>query len=496
MFEPLGLPPGVNNNGTAYQVKNRWYAASQVRWVDGVMQPIGGWATVANDIAHPPRGMFSWETNEGAGWLAIGTSTQLLVNQSTSVLTDITPVGYLAGSDNAFQMLGYGGTQYGTGAYGLPNPAGAAYISPTTWTLDQWGEDLVACASTDGKLYQWNLNLASPAAVVANAPINNAAVVVTEQQHLMALGAGGNPKLVQWSDQENNTQWTPSTTNEAGQIPLVTTGACVCGFNVNGIMLVLTTTDAHAMQYLGQPLIFNRNKVGDKCGIIAAKAAAVAGNACYWMSDKRFWMFNGSVVQEVPCEVVNYVFGRLNYNAVGKIYCGTQGKYGEVTWFYPSSANNENDSYVTYNYLQGFWQIGSLARTSFVDSDAFPNPMATDAAGNLYIHETGTLDNGGSRVAEVFAQTSALEIGAGNFTLDVNQLLTDEKTLGDTQLTFTSRFAPNGKSYVFGPYQVRADGYMDARVSGRQIQMTVTPVTDNAWALGLLRWDAQPGSER
>lgn len=493
---PISLPPGVNNNGTQYQVKGRWYNASQVRWVDGVMQPIGGWASIATGIAHPVRGMFTWETNNGVAWCALGTSSQLLISQGAGTLSDVTPAGMIAGSDDAFQMLGYGGVPYGTGNYGQPNPAGAAYLPPTTWQFDAWGEDLVACASTDGRIYQWNLTVGTPAAVVANAPINNAGIVVTEQQHLMALGAAGNPKLVQWSDQENNTVWTPGTTNEAGQIPLVTNGAIVCGLNVNGVVLVLTTTDAHSMQYLGQPLIFNRTRVGDKCGVISAKAAVVAGNAGWWMSDKRFWMFNGSAAQEVPCEVANYVFQRINQNQVGKIYAATQGKYGEVTWFYPSGGSNENDSYVTYNYLQQFWQIGSLARTSFADSDAFPFPLATDAAGNLYQHETGTLANGASRVSAVFAQTSALETGSGTFITDINQVVVDEKTLGDTQLTFSAAFTPNGTRYNYGPYQARPDGYMDVQVTGRQIVMTVTPTIDNAWQLGTMRWDVQPGSER
>ena len=47
-------------------------------------------------------------------------------------------------------------------------------------------------------------------APIANAPINNKGMVVTEERFIFLLGAGGDPRKVQWCDKENNTVWTPS----------------------------------------------------------------------------------------------------------------------------------------------------------------------------------------------------------------------------------------------------------------------------------------------
>ena len=41
---PLELPPGMRNNGTTYQSKGRWYTGNFVRFFNGTIQPIGGWA--------------------------------------------------------------------------------------------------------------------------------------------------------------------------------------------------------------------------------------------------------------------------------------------------------------------------------------------------------------------------------------------------------------------------------------------------------------------
>ena len=76
-------------------------------------------------------------------------------------------------------------------------------VSGHRWTLDNWGEYLLALASHDGTIYEWPL--AGVAVPLANAPVNNKSFVVTNERIVMAIGANGDPRLVKWSDQENNT---------------------------------------------------------------------------------------------------------------------------------------------------------------------------------------------------------------------------------------------------------------------------------------------------
>jgi hypothetical protein len=86
----------------------------------------------------------------------------------------------------------------------------------TTWTLDNWGEYLLACSNADGKIYEWDLNIANDGVALTNAPVSNKAVLVTAERFVFALGAGGNARKVAWSDQEDNTTWTPASNNQAG----------------------------------------------------------------------------------------------------------------------------------------------------------------------------------------------------------------------------------------------------------------------------------------
>ena len=82
---------------------------------------------------------------------------------------------------------------YGASTYGTAREGGS-YSPPGIWTLDTWGQNLVGCLDADGRIWEWALNTGTPAAVVANAPTNNLGILVTEERHLMALGAGGNPR--------------------------------------------------------------------------------------------------------------------------------------------------------------------------------------------------------------------------------------------------------------------------------------------------------------
>src|SRR6056297_1529356 len=232
---PLKIPAGVYANGTDYEASGRWHDASLVRWRDGSLRPIGGWRErIATAFASTPRTMISWEDNSGARWVAAGAFDKLYVVRASNIVSDITPTTLTPGKLSASVQTGYGGSFYGTSFYGTPRPDTGNYSEATTWSLDNWGEYLVGCSVDDGTLWEWQLNTASDAAAIANAPTDNLSLMVTEERFLFALGAGGNPRKVQWCDREDNTLWTPSATNEAGDIELQTSGQVMAGVRTRG----------------------------------------------------------------------------------------------------------------------------------------------------------------------------------------------------------------------------------------------------------------------
>jgi hypothetical protein len=356
--------------------------------------------------------------------------------------------------------------------------------------LDNWGGYLVACSTADGRLVEWTLNVANDAVVIANAPINNKALVVTDERFLFALGAGGNQRKVQWSDREDNTTWTPDVTNEAGDLELQTSGQIMLGIRTRGQTLIITDQDAHAAVYQGPPFVYGIQRVGSSCGAISRKAAASVDEGVFWMGARGFHVYTGSAVQDLPCEVSDHVFSSLNGGQSTKVYAVANNKFNEIWWFYPSSASTENDSYVVYNYAEQHWAIGTVSRTAGVDAGVFDGPIWFDTAGVAYDQETGLSHNG----ATVFAESGPISLGAGDNVMSVIEMIPDEKTQGDVRAFFKTRFYPNDTLRQYGPYSMAAP--TSVRFSGRQVQMRVEGAQLADWRVGVMRLDLATGGRR
>jgi hypothetical protein len=487
---PLQIPPGIYRNGTEYQASNRWYDANLVRWIEGTLRPVGGWATRDTVGSAAPRAALAWSDLSSSRWYAAGFHNALKVVGSSGTVTDITPSSLTSGTLSAARNTGYGSGNYGTTNYGVARPESGNYQEATTWSLDNWGEYLVACSTADGRLLEWTLNVASDAAPISNAPTNNKGLVVTDERFLFALGAGGNPRKVQWSDREDNTTWTPDITNEAGDLDLQTSGQIMLGIRTRGQTLILTDQDAHAATYQGPPFVYGIERVGSSCGTVSRRAATAVDEGVFWMGLRGFHVYAGGAVQDLPCEVSDYVFGSINANQSSKVYAVSNQKFNEVWWFYPSSASTENDRYVVYNYAEQHWAIGTIQRTAGVDAGVFSGPIWIDAAGVSYTHETG-LAHGG---ATVFAESGPISLGMGDTVMSVMELIPDEKTQGDVRAYFKTRFYPNDTLRQFGPYTMAAP--TSVRFSGRQVQMRIEAAQLADWRVGIMRLDLVAGGRR
>ena len=488
---PLQFPVGVYRNGTNYQSKGRWFDSNLVRFEDNTIRPISGWRERSDDaVVGVVRGVASWKDNSDDIWVAAGTATKLYVYTGAGVQSDITPAGLTAGRVDAYFPNGYGNTFYGTSYYGVARPQTTAPDPATTWSLDTFGQYLLACSSDDGKVYEWQLNTGSVATQVTNAPIDNVGIVVTAERFLFCLGAGGNPKLVQWADRESLTDWTPTATNEAGDLELQTTGQIMCAKRVQGQTLIITTNDAHIAQYQGPPYVYGFEKVGSSCDIISKKAVATIDQGAIWMGDGSFHIYSGGGVRELPCEVSDYVFSGMNTAQVSKVFAMTNSKHSEVWWFYPSKESTENNRYVVYNYKEGCWYIGSMVRTAGVDSGAFTVPLMFHSDGKLYDHEVG-FDYQGSTP---YLESGPFELGNGEQVMSITSMIPDEGTQGDVYMELFSKFYPNGEEYSHGIYNM--SNPTDMRVTARQVRIRLTANNNNDWRVGVNRLEVKPGGKR
>jgi len=490
---PLQLPPGILRNGTEYEQSNRWRDANLIRWHNNSMRPVGGFSTrLASAFDSAPRGLHAWRDNSDGTQIAAGTYNKLFYVNTSGTVTDISPTSFLAGTEDAAVNIAYGGAAYNNGFYGVTRPNTGVFQEATTWSLDNWGEYLVGCTSDDGKLYEWQLDPDVVAAQITNAPVSNLGLIVTEERFIFALGAGGNPRKIQWCDKENNTLWTPAATNEAGDMELQTSGQIMGAIRVRGRTLIVTDTDAHIATYLGPPFVFGFERVGTATGMVARKAIAAVDEGAFWMGKDSFFVFDGSAAKALPCDVFDYVFSDINNNQITKVYAVHNSSFGEIWWFYPSAASTENDRYVSFNYRSVHWDIGQIDRTCGIDLGVYGNPIWADASGNLHDHEQNPAVGHGSYTP--FAESGPISLGAGDQVMKVTSLIPDEATQGDVTVTFKTRFYPNAAETSFGPYS--AANPTDVRFTGRQVRMRIDAARNTDWRAGTMRIEVKAGGKR
>lgn len=487
MLIPYAVPPGAYRNGTRYQSRGRVYDCDLWRWPDNTSRPVGGWRTkTSDDVPGRTRAMFTWRANDNQSWCGLGSNEGLFVMNRPGTVSDITPVGFTPTAADATTGGGYGRGKYGRGRYGTPRPDVLNTIPVRVWTLDNWGEYLVASYGED--IYEWTLNVATPAAVIVNAPTAEA-VLVTEQRSMMAIGADGDPRAVDWSDLEDNTDWTPTATNQAGGKRLQTTGALRCGRRIRGGNLIFSDTDAHLATYVGLPTVYSFERLATDCGVISKGSPVCVDDRAWWMGTNGFWTYDG-FVKPLPCDVQDFVFSDINTGQTSKVSGMHISEFGEIWWFYPSASSLENNRYVFYNYRLNHWGIGALVRLCGTSRGEFQYPLMIDADGQVFEHEVGQQRDGRSP----YSQSGALEIGEGDRLMSVEAIIPDENNLGDVAVSFINGDYPMSEDEIVAA--VTATDKTDVRFQARRVSVKMTAVADRDFRVGDFRFDVKVGSGR
>ena len=420
------------------------------------------------------------------------------ITTSTTVTGGSFGAGTLGGGVNAFTtggqsttftVGGWGGGGWDAGGWGGVGSTITTRTEPGTWLLDNFGEDLVAVNKSDGRVYYWDRSAGGEAEPLTNAPTSCAGVVVTPERFLVALGAGGDPRTVQWASQETTTTWTAASTNTAGDFILEGKGELLCGRRGRNETLLWTDEGLWAMRYIGGTLVYAFTPLGSQCGAISRNAVVlVAGAQAFWMGRRGFFTYDGAV-RPILCEVSDYVFGDFESRQREKVYASGRAEFGEVWWFYPSAAQIEPDRYVVYNYRENHWNFGQLARTADIDHTPLDNPIAVDDGGDLWEHEVGQTRAG----MTPYLESGPVELGDGTAIQQVLQVIPDENTLGDVSAAFYARLYPTGSETS---QAVTLTNPTDVRLTGRQLRVRFTEAEATDWRIGDMRVKTVPAGQR
>jgi hypothetical protein len=441
--------------------------------------------------------------------------------------------------------LGYG---WGTGTWGLstwgtPRTTSNATIDAADWSLDNFGENLIATVK-NSKTYIWlpagGTGTANRATLVPNNPTATIQTIVSDRdRHLIHLGTEttiGNPStqdpmFIRFSNQEDIEDYLPTSTNTAGTFRLDDGTTIIGAVRAKDYILVVTDTAAYTIQFVGPPFTFSIRKVGSNCGLIGKHALVFINGAVFWMGDSGgFFKFDGTV-NDIPCLVEDFVFTTLGDDNLGinfaqgsQVYAGLNTLYTEINWFYCKDGSTNIDRLVSLNYDDSTWTTGNLARTTYEDAKVFKFPYATKyetalvptvptingataGASYYFAQEVGKneiINTGGTTTNAIacFIRSGDFELeveGNGEYFLKIRRFIPDFKNLeGSADVTIYLRAYPadtttaKGETFI-GPFTIdTSTDKVDTRARARlaSIRIDSADINDN-WRYGIFRVDIQ-----
>ena len=337
------------------------------------------------------------------------------------------------------------GTGWGAGAWGASTWGSASSVSAAgqlrLYSQDNFGEDLIFNARGGG-VYYWDESNGTGARGVEIGSLSGASdtptialqVMVSDiDQHVIAFGTNPigssniDPLFVRFSDQENAADWTPTATNTAGGVRINSGSQIIGAVQARQEILIWTDVSLHSMRFVGSPFIFEFTRLSSDISMISPNAAVNARGAVYFMDRGNFYVYNGAV-QPLPCTVKDHVFSNLNQDQAFKVFAAENNDFNEVIWFYPiGEGDTEITNYVSYNYEENLWAVGTLSRGTWIGAGTRNKPLATTAinGGNnyLYQHEVGFDDD--DQPMNAFIESGDVELGEGEYFMYMNRIIPD-----------------------------------------------------------------------
>ena len=352
------------------------------------------------------------------------------------------------GLNTFVEGTGWGAGTWGSGTFGSSSAIGSGN-QLRLYSQDNFGEDLILNVRGGG-VYYWDESAGTSTRAVdistlsgaSNTPTVALQTLVSDvDQHVICFGVNAigssniDPLFIRWSDQESAADWTPTSTNTSGGARINSGSKIVGAVQARQEILVFTDTSLHSMRFVGSPFIFQFTTLSTDISMISPNAAVNARGVVYFMDKGNFYTYNGAV-QPLQCSVLDYVFSNLNLGQAYKVFAAENNAHSEVSWFYPiGSDDTEITNYVTYNYAENLWSVGTLARGAWLGAATRDNPLGTSIITTsnenyLYNHETGYDADGSGMTA--YVESGDLELSDGEVFTFISRIIPDFNFSGNS----------------------------------------------------------------
>lgn len=181
------------------------------------------------------------------------------------------------------------------------------YSSVIKWNFTQFGNTIIA-ANNVNKLQGYTLGSSTTFDdLAADAPVAKFVTVVRDFVVAANLDSGTNSNKVQWSDINDESDWTTGATSQA-DYQIISDGGNITGITGGEVGLIFLERAIVRMSYIGSPLFFQFDTISRGVGCVEGSSVVQYGSMSYFLGADGFYSCDGTTVTAIGTQKVDSWF--------------------------------------------------------------------------------------------------------------------------------------------------------------------------------------------
>mgnify|MGYP000618495038 FL=1 len=181
------------------------------------------------------------------------------------------------------------------------------YSNVTKWNFSQFGNTIIA-ANNVNKLQAYTLGSSTTFDdLSADAPVAEYVTVVRDFVVASSLDSGSNANKVQWSNINDETNWTTGAASQS-DYQIISDGGNIHGMTGGEVGLIFLDRAIVRMSYIGSPLFFQFDTISRGVGCVEGNTVVQYGSMTYFLGADGFYSCDGTTVTAIGTQKVDAWF--------------------------------------------------------------------------------------------------------------------------------------------------------------------------------------------